>query len=139
MKCRRMKIWTDSLGKEHRDIVWFGSYGKKQDGTALRADEDYSTRFVSHDNYATEQDGIVNSLIQRLSVIQGELWWQMDYGLPLFSKYKSKGLIDAQVIDIVLEHSDVVEFTSFNSNYSNYEYTADFTVLSVFGKVNINL
>lgn len=139
MKCRRMKIWKDEFGKEHRDIVWFGSYGVNKYRTAKRANEDYSTKFVAHDNYATEQEGVVNSLIQRLSVIQGELWWQMDYGLPLFSKIKSKALIDSAIVDITLEHTNVIEFTSFTSTLENHNYTCTFEVLTTFGSIEVNV
>lgn len=139
MKCRRMKIWKDTNGIEHRDIVWFGSYGIDSNGKALRADNNYTTKFVNHYNYATEQEGVVNSLTQRLSVIKGELWWQMDYGLPLFNNFRSKGLIDADVVDIVLEHSDILEFTSFDSSYTNHNYVANFTVLTTFGSTNVNI
>ena len=33
MKCRRTKTWIDERGEEHRDIVWFGSYGLNTEGS----------------------------------------------------------------------------------------------------------
>lgn len=139
MKCRKMKIWTDEQGKEHRDIVWFGSYGVDDNGKALRANDDYSTKFVAHDNYATEQEGVVNSLIQRLSVIQGELWWQMDYGIPLFSNVSSKAIMDSSIIDMTLEHEDVLEFIDFNSTLENHNYRCNFEVLTTYGNIIVNI
>lgn len=106
---------------------------------ALRANDDYSTKFVAHDNYATEQEGVVNSVIQRLSVIQGELWWQMDYGIPLFSNVSSKAIMDSSIIDMTLEHEDVLEFIDFNSTLENHNYKCNFEVLTTYGNIIVNI
>ena len=39
-----------------------------------------------HENYGKEKEAIIDSLTQRLSVIKGELWYNVSAGLPLLEK-----------------------------------------------------
>lgn len=166
MKCRRIKTWKDDNNIVHKDIVWFGSYGVHADGTAKRyadSDEvnehkaiasettlasnllpvqnpvDLSDRpqFVPQDNYATEQQGVADSLTQRLSVLKNELWYQMNYGLPLFEKYRSKGTMDAYIVSTVLSHPDVRSFASFSSTLERNSYSCNFVVNTTYGEVSV--
>ena len=143
MKCRRIKTWKDDNNVIHKDIVWFGSYGVHADGTAKRytnSDEvNDKSQFVPQDNYATEQQGVADSLTQRLSVLKNELWYQMSYGLPLFEKYRSKGTIDAYVVLTVLSHPDVRSFTSFSSTLERNSYSCNFVVNTTYGKVSVSI
>lgn len=66
-------------------------------------------------SYAEKQEGTASSLIQRLSVIQGELWYRINYGLPLFQNIRDKGIMDSVIIDIILSHPDVASIRSFSS------------------------
>lgn len=129
MKCRRIKTYNNV-----KNIVWFGSYGLNQDGTAKFYDE---TNI--HDNYSTTQQAVVDSLTQRLSIIKNELWYNTSYGIPLIDKYRTKGTIDAYIVTIIYEHPDVVEITSFNSTFIEHSYTTTFTVLTTFGLISIEV
>ena len=93
---------------------------------------------LKYNNYSSEQEGVKNSLIQRLSVIKGELWYKASYGLPLTEKIKNKGIYDAIIINIITEQPDVVNITSFESTVVNRSYVLNFTVLTVYNEeVNI--
>lgn len=69
-------------------------------------------------SYAEKQEGTASSLIQRLSVIQGELWYKINYGLPLFDKVRDKGIMDSVIIDMILSHPDVASIEFFASSTS---------------------
>ncbi len=128
MKCRRIKIEQGV-----KNIVWFGSYGKNPDGTAKFYNENNK-----NDNYSTEQQCVVDSLMQRLSVIKGELWYNVLVGIPLFEKIKRKGLIDSYVISEILKHKDVNQILFFESNIINQNiYSAKIDILTNFGNINL--
>ena len=130
MNCRRVKRED---GKNI--IVWFGSYGINEDGTAK-----FYNINDKHDNISTEQEAVADSLTQRLSVIEGELWYSITEGLPLLNKIKSKIELDASVTEIVLGHSDVVSITSFSSQVNDKrEYSATFTVETEYGSLDVSI
>ena len=88
MRCR------NSIDK---NIVWFKSYGIEEDGKAKKVDE----------NFVENEKAVAQSLKQKLSVIQGELWYHINYGLPLYNKVKSKGVLDAVILGILEDHPSV--------------------------------
>lgn len=118
MKCRAL-VKDKNTGKQN--IVWFGSYGIDKFGNKL-----------PYKNYATEQEGVAASLIQRLSVIKGELWYKASYGLPLMEKIKNKGIYDSIIVDIITSHPNVVKIIEFNSRVNNRQYELEFTVYTTF-------
>lgn len=122
MKCRKM---VDN------NIVWFGSIGKNEDGTAIFVEDRQS--------YADKQDGLVSSLTERLSVIQSELWYNVTYGLPLFNKVRNKVSMDASVVNIVESHPDVISILSFTSKVEGRTYHCKFQVESKFGAVEVQI
>lgn len=87
-------------------------------------------------NYSTDQHGVRDSLIQRLSVIKGELWYKASYGLPLMDKIKNKGIYDTIVVNIITSHPDVTSLLEFESTISraSREYQAKFSVTTVYGE-----
>lgn len=127
MKCRRMK---------DNNIVWFGSYGVNEDGTAKRYDETTQSKFVPQANYADKQEAIALILKQKLSVIENELWYQMNFGMPLMSKQKSKGIIDSYVISIISKQQDIVDILEFNSSLDKTIYKCNFRVLTKYGVIS---
>ncbi len=130
MNCRRVKRED---GKNI--IVWFGSYGINEDGTAK-----FYNINDKHDNISTEQEAVADSLTQRLSVIEGELWYSITEGLPLLNKIKSKIELDASVTEIVLGHPDVVSITSFSSQVNDKrEYSTTFTVETEYGSLDVSI
>lgn len=142
MRTRRIKI--DENGVKH--IVWFGSYGKNQDGTAKFYDNNVNRSLYGkddngkHDNYSKEQEAIKDSLMQRLSVIKGELWYNVSVGIPLFDKIKKKGVLDSYIVFEILKHPDVKEVLEFKSNVvNNHSYSCSCNVLSKYGEINITI
>ena len=67
-------------------------------------------------NYADKQEGVSYSLIQRLSILKGELWYRINYGLPLLDKVRSGAILDSVIINIILSHPDVTNITKFQSS-----------------------
>ena len=91
-------------------------------------------------NYAGEQEGVKYSLVPRLSVIKGELWYKASYGLPILEKIKSKGIYDAIVINIILEHPDVTNIENFTSSFDKKEHTYKLEtcdINTIYGLANI--
>lgn len=130
MNCRRVK--RDN-GKNI--IVWFGSYGINEDGTAK-----FYNINDKHDNISTERDAVADSLTQRLSVIEGELWYSVTEGLPLLDKIKSKIELDASVTEIILGHPNVVSVSSFSSQVNDkHQYSATLTVETEYGELEVSI
>ena len=115
MRCR------NSIDK---NIVWFGSYGIEEDGKAKKVD----------DNFVENEKAVAQSLKQKLSVIQGELWYHINYGLPLYNKVKSKGVLDAVILGILEDHPSVKKIINFKSSIVNHKYTFTFTVNTIYNK-----
>lgn len=117
-----------------RVIVWFGSYGTNTDGTA---------KFVNpndkHDNFSSENTMVRDCLIQRLSVIQHELWYNYQYGMPLVDEDTAKVTIDNFVMKTIQEHQDVLEITSFTSNLDKHNYHCDVQFTTKFGNTSLSL
>ena len=117
-----------------RAIVWFGSYGTNTDGTA---------KFVNpndkHDNFSSENMMVRDCLIQRLSVIQHELWYNYQYGMPLVDEDTVKVTIDNFVMKTIQEHQDVLEITSFTSNLDKHNYHCDVQFTTKFGNTSLSL
>lgn len=117
-----------------RAIVWFGSYGTNTDGTA---------KFVNsndkHDNFSSENTMVRDCLIQRLSVIQHELWYNYQYGMPLVDEDTAKVTIDNFVMKTIQEHQDVLEITSFTSNLDKHNYHCDVQFTTKFGNTSLLL
>lgn len=92
-----------------------------------------------HDNYATEQQSVIDGLIQRLSVIKGELWYKINEGVPLFDKYRSKGIMDAELLSIISSHPDIISISNFESTLNNHSYSCKFRAISVYGELEISI
>lgn len=84
-------------------------------------------------NYVEDTDAVVVSLIQRLSVIKGELWWQVNYGMPLTDKVRGTTLYDMVVTDIITSHPGVASIQSYSSNLVGHTYTYTCIIKTVFG------
>lgn len=106
------------------NIVWFKSYGIEEDGKAKKVKE----------NFVENEKAVAQSLKQKLSVIQGELWYHINYGLPLYNKVKSKGVLDAVILGILEDHPSVKKIINFKSSIVNHKYTFTFTVNTIYNK-----
>ena len=127
MRCRRIKKIDG-----RNEVVWFGSYGKNGDNALFFNEND------KHDNFSDQQQGVSDSLTQRLSVLREELWYDIDYGLPLFDKVR-KPAMDSFSCSTVLNHPDVISIDEFSSQVINNKYSCSMTVVSVFGNVTLNI
>lgn len=113
MKTRRVVRTNDG----NYNTVWFGAKD-------VYTDEDGKKRTLfynendKHDNYAEGVEGVQSSLIQRLSIIRGELWYQVNYGLPLLDKIKNKSVMDASILEIITNHPQVKSVSSYISTVS---------------------
>ena len=133
MRVRRIKDTQEGTTRK-RTIVWFGSYGADTNGNA---------RFFNpkdkHDNFASGNTWVKDSLIQRLSVIKHELWYNYQYGMPLVDDGTVRVTIDAFVMDTVQSHEDVLEVTSFESSLDGHDYHCNISFTTRFGSETISL
>ena len=139
MKCRRLKLEYDAGGNIlRRDVVWFGSYGINQDGTAK-----FYNSTNKHDNYATGKQSVADSLTQRLNVLQGELWYSVNEGFPLWEKHKNTNVLDIYITSTILKHPDVSEVIEFSSEITQkegqnyYIYSANVRIMTKYGELTI--
>lgn len=133
MRVRRV-IDEHSGTTRRRAIVWFGSCGTNTDGTAKFVNQN-----DKHDNFSSENTMVRDCLIQRLSVIQHELWYNYRYGMPLVDDDTAKVTIDTFVMKTIQEHQDVLEITSFSSNLDKHDYHCDVQFTTKFGNTSLSL
>lgn len=140
MKCRRLKLEYDAGGNIiRRDVVWFGSYGINHDGTAK-----FYNSTNKHDNYATGKQAVADSLTQRLNVLQGELWYSVNEGFPLWENHKNTNVLDIYITSTILKHPDVSEVIEFSSEITQKEgqnyhiYSARVRIMTKYGELTIS-
>ena len=117
-----------------KNIVWFGAVGKNEDNSTI-----FFNKNNKHDNYSENQEAIKDTLTQRLSVIKEELWYNVNYGIPLFEKYKSKGIIDSYVIKEILNLENVKNILEFSSQVNNNNYYLKVKINTSYGIIEINI
>lgn len=115
-------------------VVWFGSYGKNEDGTAK-----FFNSANKQDNFASDVEFIENALTQKLSVIRKELWYDYQYGMPLTEKNSTKVMIDAFVMETVQSHEGVLDILEFTSRVIKNDYFCDILFNTEYGSVRISL
>lgn len=149
MKTRRTKL-IDAGASSEIAIIWFGSAGSSQllCANSLICSDDqiiYSNKanFYNvddkHDNFSTNQQGVVDGLRQKLSVLKHELWYNISYGLPLFDKIKSKSAIDAHIINVINTHRNVNSIESFSSSITNRKYECKMKIVTDYGLLTFEL
>ena len=131
MKCRR-------INPENGMIVWFGVKDviRNEAGENQAIFQDETNK---HANYATGSEGVANSLRQRLSVLKHELWYDYNKGMPLPDKARSKAIIDAYIIQTILEHPDVIDIEGFESEQERNNYTCYFVVNTIYGQIELGI
>lgn len=148
MKTRALYTYTDESGRKRTNVVWFGSTGiitRGFDGsvwdTSAWDDGIGHTIFYNdaHDSFSTRQTAVVDSLTQRLSIIKGELWYAMSYGIPLFEKNRSKVEFDAWILKTISEHPDVIKISSFTSQIISSTYSCHVKIQTKYGQIDLNL
>lgn len=94
---------------------------------------------IKASDYVTGQEGIAKSLTQWLAVIKGELWYSINYGLPLLDKIRNKAVYDAYIIETITSHPEVKTIKQFVSSVENNVYTYNCTIISIFDEeFNLN-
>lgn len=131
MKCRR-------INPDNGMIVWFGVKDviRNEAGENQAIFQDETNK---HANYATGSEGVANSLRQRLSVLKHELWYDYNRGMPLPDKARSKAIIDAYIIQTILEHPDVIDIEGFESEQERNNYTCYFVVNTIYGQIELGI
>ena len=131
MKCRR-------INPENGMVVWFGVKDviRNEAGENQAIFQDETNK---HANYATGSEGGANSLKQRLSVLKHELWYDYNKGMPLPDKARSKAIIDAYIIQTILEHPDVIDIEGFESEQERNNYTCYFVVNTIYGQIELGI
>ena len=131
MKCRR-------INPENGMVVWFGVKDviRNEAGENQAIFQDETNK---HANYATGSEGVANSLKQRLSVLKHELWYDYNKGMPLPDKARSKAIIDAYIIQTILEHPDVIDIKGFESEQERNNYTCYFVVNTIYGQIELGI
>lgn len=131
MKCRR-------INPENGMVVWFGVKDviRNEAGENQAIFQDETNK---HANYATGSEGVANSLKQRLSVLKHELWYDYNKGMPLPDKARSKAVIDAYIIQTILEHPDVIDIEGFESEQERNNYTCYFVVNTIYGQIELGI
>lgn len=135
MRNRRLKkIPVEGKTIVKSEIVWFGSYGKDENGNAKFYNKDNK-----HDNFSENKEAIADLLNQELSVLKNELWYNYNFGLPIFEKQKSKITIDSSIISIVQSHKEVTNINYFKSFIQDKKYFCDMIINTIYGDINITL
>lgn len=150
MKCRR-------INPENGMIVWFGvkdvikghdytvvsnnllASNKVKVSDGVRNKAVFQNENDKHDNYATDNEGVVDSLRQRLSILKHELWYDYENGMPLIDKVRSKSIIDAYIIQKILEHPDVIEVEGFESEQDKHMYSCYMIVNTIYGQIELGI
>ena len=112
--------------------VFFNSCGKDEEGKSIRYQKDNSS-------FASGEEGVAQSLTQRLSIIRGELWYNILYGIPLFDKMKTKIEADIAVASMIEMHPDVKNIDDFTSQIINRRYSCNVTINTKEGTLNIQI
>lgn len=103
-----------------------------------KVNSDGQISWFTNNDYAEGSDAICASLTQRLSVLKGELWYQVNYGIPLTDKLNSVKLFDLVIADIITSHPEVTSIKSFKSGLTNHNYWYDAEIGTIYGEI-INL
>lgn len=114
------------------NVVFCNSYGKLANGKAKKYSAD-------GDSYDKEEKAVASSLTQRLSVLRTELWFAVEFGLPLLEKLKTKLEVDIAVAEIVEEHPDVVNISEFISEIRGNTYTCNLIINTKYGELELQI
>ena len=113
--------------------IVFKEYGKAKKNLKTINGKESAASFVD------EKEGIISSLTERLSVLQGELWYKASYGQPITSITKSKILMDSFIVKVIESHPDVKSIDYFESYIENKKYYCYTTINTTYGNIELNL
>jgi len=99
----------------------------------------YACSVKADENYAVQQENVACSLIQRLSVIKGELWYLINYGLPILDKVRNRQIMDSVIINIILNHPEVKNIIYFTSEIKDHVYIYSSRISTIYNQdIEIN-
>lgn len=154
MRTRKMSHYTNKNNQDEYNVVFFGVKGVN--GTdekgypipiydndiaideSLSKSEQIELKIKRQNSYADGLDGVSQSLNQRLSLIQGELYHFMNSGYPLLNNSCDKQMCDAYLINTILNHRDVISIKEMTSKVVNHNYIATIKVLTKYGDLTLN-
>ncbi len=99
--------------RSYEDTDLYNIYYKKNDNNLI------TVTSIDTSDYAEGAEAVVYSLIQRLSLLKGELWYNKSLGLSLLEKVRNKNFTDAEIINTILSHPDVRSIINYESSISN--------------------
>lgn len=111
-------------------------YKKDKNGKVVKYPKGVYDIKDNKNSYATGKDAICQSVMQRLSLIQGELFHFMNLGLPSY-KVVNKSIVDSYVIKTCLEVKEVINIKDFNSVVENNNYKCSIVLNTNYGEVEI--
>lgn len=117
---------------EEANII-LNEYSLSKKNTKTTNDKEITYSFVD------EKEGVLSSLIERLSVLEGELWYKASYGQPITSITKSKIAMDSFIIKVINSHPDVESIDFFNSYIENKKYYCDIIIQTKYGNIEIKM
>lgn len=136
-----LKITIDKTSYENIDFnILYVGIGHASSNIKLSVDLNLHSKKAAP-NYSEKQEGVKDALIPRLSVLKGELWYKISYGLPLMEKIKSKGIYDSIIIKYITDYPDVVNIEEFSSTLDKdtHKYTFDCIINTIYGeKINLS-
>lgn len=89
------------------------------------------------DSYADGINGVIQSLTQRLELIQGELHYFMNAGFPITDKNCNKAMLDSYVVNVVSNHPDIKGIKSLSSRIENHDYFCKMNLETDYGDIEI--
>lgn len=95
--------------------------------------------FFGRENYVDGQEAIRCSIIQKLSVIKEELWYDRQFGIPLIDKVTNKSIIDSYIARIILESEGVINIEGFESEIVNHNYECYFVINTKYGQLELSI
>lgn len=98
----------------------------------------YSTS-KKENNFSVEKDAVVDSLIERLSILKGELWYKASYGQPIMSITKSKVAMDSFIAEVIMSHPDVKQIDSFDSYIKDKKYYCYTVINTKYGEIELSI
>ena len=90
-------------------------------------------------NFEENADAVINSLYQKLYTLKRELWYSVNFGMPLVEKNKSKVNIDSFILQTLSQQEGVRNILVFNSKVENGEYKCNMELDTIYGDVNLSV
>lgn len=88
-------------------------------------------------SYINGRDAVSQSLTQRLSLLEGELYHYIRAGFPSFKK-ANKNILDSYVVKVILNHPEVKSISSYQSRVENRIYYMNADIVTIYGELDFS-